>query len=280
MTTRIAQDHPKNRVLLSDIQATYKWLDEHSEEARLWLLAAGDLKLFLNVNDPTTDEWAGKWETAENIMLNLHYDYGNLKTARDFLLKYDKLLLAAGCGAMKIFDRDGREPAPSSSSESDNQRLREVAGCGAMKISNRDGREPAPSSSESDNQRLREVLNEMRKSGELIDTVLVPTFSSSEDAIGENYESNRESGVDETEYECNDGADSGVELDNDAVVVIPSELRAHRVVLAAAIPYLRDRAKGWKMESAVDEIHFYGSAFGAKLLLGMLPTPRPQGYQS
>jgi hypothetical protein len=248
LTTRIAQDHPKNRVLLSDIQATYKWLDENSEEAGLSLLSAGDLKLFLNVNDPTTDEWAGQWEPAGNIMLNLHYDYGNLKTARDFLLKYDKLLLAAGCGTMKIFNRDGREPAPSTS--------------------------------DTDNQRLREVVNEMRKSGELIDTVLVPTFISSELSIGEDYEGQHESIIDEIDYKCEDGADSGVEPDNDAVVVNPLELRAHRVILAAAIPYLRDRAKGWKVDSVVDEIHFYGSAFSAKLLLGMLPTPRPQGYQS
>ena len=70
-----------------------------------------------------------------------------------------------------------------------------------------------------------------------------------------------------------------MEPDNDVVEVTPSELGAHRVILAAAIPYLRDRAKGWKVDGVVDEIHFYGSAFGAKLL-GMLPTPRPQGYVS
>ena len=245
LTTRIAQDHPKNPVLLSDIQATYKWLDEHSEEARLSLLSAGDLKLFLNVNDPTTDEWTGQWETAKNIMLNLHYDFGSLKTAGDFLLKYDKLLLAAGCGTMKIFNRDSHEPAPSSS--------------------------------ESDNQRLREVLNDMRKSGELIDTVLVPTFSSAEVSIWANNESDCGSDVEQAEYECNDGAgDNDVEPDSDVVEVNPSELGAHRVILAAAIPYLRDRATGWKKDSVVDEIYFYGSAFGAKLLLGTVPTPLPQ----
>jgi hypothetical protein len=136
-----------------------------------------------------------------------------LRKSRDFILKYDKLLLAAGCGTMKIFNRHGREPAPSSS--------------------------------QSDNQRLREVLNEMRTSGELIDTVLVPTFSSSEVSLETSDESDRESGVDEVEHECNDGAgDSSVEPDNDAVEVTPSELGAHRVILAAAIPYLRDRAKG------------------------------------
>ena len=133
------------------------------------------------MNDPTRDEWAGQWETAQNIVLNLHYDYENLRTARDFLLKYDKLLLAAECSTMKIFNRDGREPAPSSS--------------------------------ESDNQRLREVQNEMRKSGELTDMVFVPTFSPSEVSTiyQESYDGDRESGGDEVEYECKDGADRGVE---------------------------------------------------------------------
>ena len=67
--------------------------------------------------------------------------------------------------------------------------------------------------------------------------------------------------------------------DND-VVVNPLELRAHRLVLAAAIPYFRDRAKGWKIESVMDGVRFYGSAFRAKLLLGMLPTPHALEYLS
>jgi hypothetical protein len=86
-TTQIAQDYPGNLTLLSDIQATYKWLDEHSEEARQPLLCAGHFKLFLNVNDPTEDGWTGKWEAAQNIVLNLHYDCQQLRTARDFLVK-------------------------------------------------------------------------------------------------------------------------------------------------------------------------------------------------
>jgi hypothetical protein len=239
LTTRIAQDHPNNRGLLSDIEATYKWLDEHAEEARQPLFGAGHLKLFLNVSDPTRDEWNGQWETAQNIVLNLHYDYEHLRSARNFLLKYNKLLLAAGSSTMKIFNRDRREPAPSSS--------------------------------ESDNQRLREVQNEMRKSGELTDMVFVPTSSAPEVSMicQAGCGSGGGSGVNEVEYECKDGADRGMEIDND-VVVNPSALRAHRLVLAAAIPYFRDRAKGWKTEGVVDGVRFYGSAFGAKLLLGML----------
>ena len=240
MTTRIAQDHPNNRGLLSDIEATYKWLDEHAEEARPSLFGAGHLKLFLNVSDPTRDEWNGQWETAQNIVLNLHYDYEHLRSARNFLLKYNKLLLAAGSSTMKIFNRDRHEPVPSSS--------------------------------ESDNQRLREVQNEMRKSGELTDMVFVPTSSAPQASmICQAGCGSDGSGVDEVGYECRDGADRGMEIDTD-VAVNPSELRAHRLVLAAAIPYFRDRAKGWKTDSVVDGVRFYGSAFGAKLLLGMLPN--------
>lgn len=229
LTTQIAQDYPGNLTLLSDIQATYKWLDEHSEEAQQPLLSAGHFKLFLNVNDPTEDGWTGKWETAQNIVLNLHYDCQQLRTARDFLVKYDKLLLAAGCSTMKVFDRDAREPPPTLS--------------------------------ESDNQRLREVQNEMRKSGELTDMVFVPSSSAP--------------GVADNEYES--GSTIDVEFDDNVlgdVVVNPLDLRAHRLVLAAAIPYFRDRANGWKVENIVDGIRFYGSAFGAKLLLGTLPIPR------
>ena len=235
LTTQIAQDYPGNLTLLSDIQATYKWLGEHLEEARQPLLCAGHLKLFLNVNDPTEDEWTGKWETAQNIVLNLHYDCQQFKTARDFLVKHDKLLLAAGCSTMKIFNRDAHEPPPALS--------------------------------ESDNQRSREVQNEMRKSGELTDMVFVPSSSAS--------------GVANGEYEGGSAIDE--ELDNNVlgdVAVNPLELRAHRLVLAAAIPYFRDRANGWKVENVMDGIRFYGSAFGAKLLLGTLSAPRVLRYLS
>jgi len=175
-------------------------------------------------------------------MLNLHYDYGKFRKAKDFLLKYDKLLLAAGSTTMKIFNRDGREPAPSSS--------------------------------ESDHQRLKEVLNEMRKLGELTDLILVPTSRPSEDYPEENYETCGADGLDDIQFECQDGADSGVEPVDDVVVNSP-ELQAHRLILAAAIPYFRDRVM---VEGIVDEIPFCGSAFGAKLLLGMLPTPRALGH--
>jgi len=54
--------------------------------------------------------------------------------------------------------------------------------------------------------------------------------------------------------------------------VVSLELRAHRLVLAAAIPYFRDLATGWKVDNTVEDIPFYGSAFGAKLLLDYVYT--------
>jgi len=54
-----------------------------------------------------------------------------------------------------------------------------------MKIFDRENREPDPTLSESDNQRMRELQNEMRISGELTDMIFVPTSSPSEVAIGE-----------------------------------------------------------------------------------------------
>jgi hypothetical protein len=234
LTTRIAQDHPGDRTLLSDIQATYKWLDDHSEEAEVPLSSARHLKLFLNVNDPIEDEWTGQWEAAQNIVLNLHYDYEHLKTAREFLLKYDKLLRAAGCSSMQIFSRDGHEPARTQL--------------------------------ESDNQRSREVQNEMRKAGVLTDMVFVPTSHPSEVYMGAggDYGDGRDDG--------SEGIEEDPKFPED-VNVDSLELRAHRLVLAAAIPYFRDLATSWKVDNTIEGISFYGSAFGAKLLLGTSSTP-------
>jgi len=44
-------------------------------------------------------------------------------------------------------------------------------------------------------------------------------------------------------------------------------LRAHRALLAAAIPYFRDRMKGWG-DSRRRRLPFHGTDFGAKALLG------------
>jgi len=248
LTTRIAQDHPGDRTLLSDIQATYKWLDDHSEEAKVPLSSARHLKLFLNLNDPTEDEWLGQWETAQNIVLNLHYDHKHLKSAREFLLKYEKLLRAAGCSTMKLFSPDGHEPAPTQS--------------------------------ESDNQRSREVQNEMRKAGVLTDMIFVPTSRYSGVPMGADVGYSGRDGIHEGGSECQDGADGGVESKSNIledVEVDSLELRAHRLVLATAIPYFRDLSTGWNVDNTVQGIPFYGSAFGAKLLLGTLPTPRVMG---
>lgn len=60
LTTKIAQTHPGNPTLLSDIKATYKWLDRHAEAAREHLLLVADEKLFLNVDDANLEWWEGQ----------------------------------------------------------------------------------------------------------------------------------------------------------------------------------------------------------------------------
>jgi hypothetical protein len=97
LATKIALRHPGDRTLLSDLKATYAWLNKNTEDARKALGHAVDLPLFLNVVDPLTSEWSGNWEPASKLVLNLTEDCGDLKAAKPFLRDYEQLLLSAGC---------------------------------------------------------------------------------------------------------------------------------------------------------------------------------------
>ncbi|KAF8963747.1 hypothetical protein BDZ97DRAFT_1919523 [Flammula alnicola] len=206
LTTEIGRDHPRNLTLMSDIKATYKWLNDRADDAREILLFSGDLRLFLNVDDPVHDDWNGQWCSGQELVLNLGYDHGTLKYVRRFLQEYEKLLRAAGCIVLKVVPRQMQENMGSESSDS--IRLRE----------------------------LRNTFNEMRKSGELTDFILQPTYNGTDDA-------------------CVDASD----------------LRGHRALVAAIIPHFRESVKGWK-SGPNGEIAFYGSAVGAKTLLDFIYT--------
>jgi len=143
LTTKIAQTHPGNPTLLSDIKATYKWLDRHAEAAREHLLLVADEKLFLNVDDANLEWWEGQWVSASEVVLNLHYDFDGIKRVHNFLQPYDKLLRAAGCGVMSIFDR---HPRPAEDADSTPSHTSEFL----------------------------KNFNEMRKLGEMTDLVFVP----------------------------------------------------------------------------------------------------------
>ncbi|KAF8963743.1 hypothetical protein BDZ97DRAFT_1818947 [Flammula alnicola] len=150
LTTQIGHDHPGNLSLLSDIKATYKWLNEHSQEAQEALLLAHDLSIFLNVNDPMTDAWDGQWATAEQLVLDLRYDHKPYKCVRLFLQEYDNLLRAAGSGTLKLFKREAEEG--------------DTSDLGAIRY-----------------RESRKAFNEMRKAGKLTDVTFKPSYTGEDD---------------------------------------------------------------------------------------------------
>ena len=79
--------------LLSDLKATYRWLNDHVDEICADILQENSNPLFLNVDDPKSDKWV--WHSALNIVRDLH-DVQELHDLKDFLRNYNDLLDAAG----------------------------------------------------------------------------------------------------------------------------------------------------------------------------------------
>lgn len=92
LVTQVANDHPNHPAILPDLVATYKYLDEKTDESAAQLSLLRDEMLFLNVDDPSED-WA--WESAANLSLDIR-DVGRFRSVRRFLHKYRSLLVAAG----------------------------------------------------------------------------------------------------------------------------------------------------------------------------------------
>jgi hypothetical protein len=173
LATKVALRHSEDRTLLSDLKATYAWLNKNVEDAREALVYAVDIPLFLNVVDPLTSEWIGNWQSAANLVLNLTEDSGTFKAVRPFLHKYEELLLSAGCHKLNLLNRTQRQPSA------------EVLGVGVD---------------------LAKQFNEMRREGRLTDLFFEPMIRTADD----------------------ESSDS-------------RELAAHKVFLAAALPYFRDK---------------------------------------
>ncbi|KXN83780.1 Sacsin [Leucoagaricus sp. SymC.cos] len=89
---QVANDHPGHPAVLSDLIATYQFLNERAEDSAAELGELRDEFLFLNVDDPST---AWSWEPASGISLDM-WDIGNFKFARRLLQRYRFLLIAAG----------------------------------------------------------------------------------------------------------------------------------------------------------------------------------------
>lgn len=242
MTTVIALDHSGDRTLLSDIKATYTWLNENAGSATIYLRQSGSKKLFLNIEDPSTDSWDENWVSSEELILNMEFDQGPIKLVRGFLRPYEALLRAAGCA--EISTSHGTAPASISASTTPTIQ--------AWKIE----------------------LDKMRKANLLNDMELLPTT----ECIPIEPERNTELGDDDVAFtpitptvgsEIN-GTIYNYEYAGGTKTFDRKNLRAHRVIMAAAVPFLRDLqlCRQSTQPSGGDEMKLYGSPFTAKAVIG------------
>ncbi|KAF7311318.1 hypothetical protein MKEN_01033500 [Mycena kentingensis (nom. inval.)] len=98
LALQVAPDHPRNSSLLSQLRATYKWLNDKKADAQPFLVARSAEPLFLNVDDADAENWDGQWKSAEQLQFDIPYDYPTLFQVRRFLQDYRQLVLAAGAG--------------------------------------------------------------------------------------------------------------------------------------------------------------------------------------
>lgn len=74
---------------------TLKWLNENAAGFEDILYELRDEDVFLNVDDPSTEEWI--WTNANQLVFETQdIDAVSIRYVRNFLLPYDKLLRAAG----------------------------------------------------------------------------------------------------------------------------------------------------------------------------------------
>ena len=200
-------------------------------------------KLFLNVDDPNEDGWNGQWSAAGDMVLHLSYDFPNVKRVRRFLQDFADLLRVAGCSTMSLLSRD-----------------RQRADTNARHMRNSD---------------MLKTFDEMRKGGELTDMSLVPTADVPEELLDLGSEGgggggggvqNSDNGIASQSLRPDGQVGEGAATQLSG----PLELSAHRVVLAASIPYIRDWAKDWRhvTSDGVELVEFNGTLFGAKAVLG------------
>jgi hypothetical protein len=118
---RVAPARPRDSDVLSDIRQTYAWLAQHVSEAKPFLIARRQEKLWLNVDDPATEEW--QWHTASQLLFDFD-DEGDWREVREFLSAYPALLVEAG--AQKI-DRPAKPVVALTPAEKQLETTRTVA---------------------------------------------------------------------------------------------------------------------------------------------------------
>jgi len=90
---QILSKFSQSETLLRDVTATYTFLNDSVEAARNVIIQHHDEKIFLNVDDPSKDEW--RWEAADNLAFSTH-DVEEVQRVRHFLTPFKNLLLSAG----------------------------------------------------------------------------------------------------------------------------------------------------------------------------------------
>jgi len=129
-----------------------------------------------------------------------------------------------------------------------------VAGCSTMFLLSRNLLTAATNACHTRNIDMPKRFDEMRKGGDIIDMGLLPKAVAPEELLGL-PESGRWDDIPNPER-------------------ISLDFSAHRAVLVAAVPYIRDWAKDWKhrvTSDGVELVEFSGTIFGAKAVLGQYP---------
>ncbi|KAJ7058193.1 hypothetical protein C8F01DRAFT_1149905 [Mycena amicta] len=93
LALQIAKDFTSDIFVLADLEATYKWLDDHQDEVEEIIIEYHNEPLFLNVEDPKADPW--RWHSADEMFFNI-LDGGDLVSVKKFMLSFRDLLSVAG----------------------------------------------------------------------------------------------------------------------------------------------------------------------------------------
>ncbi len=91
--TELGKKYGRRPALLSDLKATYKWLNENVDEIFVHIRNENRKSIFLNVDNPDSDPWV--WHSASTLVKGLQ-DIGDLHSVNGFLRSYNNLLIAAG----------------------------------------------------------------------------------------------------------------------------------------------------------------------------------------
>jgi hypothetical protein len=90
----------QRKILINDLQETYRYLndnmallEQNADYAEEIVFQLRNEPLFLNVDDPD-DEWV--WLKGDSLAFDCDHGEGSIVNVRNFLLRYDKVLAAAG----------------------------------------------------------------------------------------------------------------------------------------------------------------------------------------